>query len=166
MKSIFFFFSWFLLIPLQSQAEKAPLFSLNGINQTSYSLEQYKGKKILLHFWSPTCFICPAEVKILNKLHSRSNLRIITIMSFDTSTHSINQARAMELDIPVLLDVDGDVAQKFNVSVLPVTFLIDEDGEFLQMNDPSDLSKKSHRFDGPRDWLSADGVRAIKEISK
>jgi peroxiredoxin len=144
----------------------APSFSSKIISGEEISLAEFRGKKVLLHFWATSCFVCPTEIRTLNNLQKMldSNLvSVVSILSFDHSKKSKPQAEAMKLTFPVIDDFNDKLAADYDVRILPATFVIDENGRFAEIKDPDNLGKKSFRFDGPRDWMSEMALRSLRE---
>ena len=179
-KQVLFFFACFLIFlgysesflfcagkkNKSAESKRVPDFNLTDLSDHLISSKDLRGKKLIIHFWAPSCFVCPDEVKTLNKLSQKikgEQISIISILTFDTSERSLKAAKAMNLKIPVAIDLNGKIAEKYNVKVLPTTFLIDENGEFFEIKDPNELSKSDSRFDGPRDWVSQSALISLKE---
>ena len=141
-------------------------FTLRDDHDHPIELESYRGKKILLHFWAPSCFVCPEEVQALERLQDRFGNKlsqIITIVSFERSEKSVKKISEMNLSLPVLLDTDSTVAMLFGVRTLPETFLIDEQGKFIEISDPERTDKKNFRLRGPRDWGSEKAISSLRQ---
>lgn len=51
--------------------QKAPLFTMKGLNGAEVSLEKHRGKVVLLDFWSLSCGACFKELPELNALVKR-----------------------------------------------------------------------------------------------
>lgn len=141
-------------------------FTLDDDRNRRVELDAYRGKKILLHFWAPSCFVCPEEVQALERLQKRFGnqlSQILTVVSFERSKKSVEKISEMKLSLPVLLDTDNKVALLFGVRTLPETFLIDELGNFIEIADPQEASKKNFRLLGPRDWGSEKAIFSLRE---
>jgi peroxiredoxin len=131
----------------------APDFELPGLDGRPVRLSSFRGKTVILHFWTKTCRPCLEELpniaafaKIL-RAHP-DKVELITI----TTDENAEDARATlksvvgeAANFTVLIDPDGDkvVAGKYGTKLFPETWYIDKNGVIRA------------RFDGPRDWKSA-----------
>lgn len=141
-------------------------FTLHDDHNHPIELDSYRGKKILLHFWAPSCFVCPEEVQALERLQKRFGnqlSQIVTVISFERSEKSVQKVSEMKLSLPVLFDTDNTVAVLFGVKTLPETFLIDEQGKFIEISDPQEPEKKNFRLRGPRDWGSEKAISSLRQ---
>lgn len=68
-------------IPLAILNQKYPAFSTNAQQPDSVSLGQFKGKLILLDFWSTTCSTCIYKFELLGKLQDqyRDQLQVLLV---------------------------------------------------------------------------------------
>ena len=93
-------------------------------------LSDFEGTPIFLHFWSPSCLSCEAEVASLNKLYEDtkdSGVAFIAI-SADTKADELDAAaRRLGIKYPVYT-VDAPVPSVFQFTAGPATFIIDHTG--------------------------------------
>jgi peroxiredoxin len=70
-----------MCLTISAQNDKAPDFSVEALDGKTYSLEDFKGKNLLLLFWSTSCPICQKDLPKLNEsLKNRpENLQVIAI---------------------------------------------------------------------------------------
>ena len=50
------------------RGDVAPLFSLSALDGKSISIEDFRGKPVLLHFWATWCGSCIKEMPSLSRL--------------------------------------------------------------------------------------------------
>ncbi len=55
----------------------APPIDTTTINQQAFSLQQFKGKPAIVHFWATWCPVCKLEQGMLNNI--AANVPIITV---------------------------------------------------------------------------------------
>ena len=114
---------------------EAPDFSGTLINQNKVNLQEYRGKPLLLHFWATWCPVCKLEQHTISSLANETNnrhFRVITIASWSGNELDIsNYMRQENLDFPVLVDNDGNIAKLYGVNGVPSSFIIDSNG-FIQ----------------------------------
>lgn len=113
----------------------APDFSLETLDDEVVHLSDYRGKKIILQFWTSWCPHCKKGFADMNKLHKNEEIQVLGIDIFEREK-SISDVVAVteeyELSFPVLIDTDSRVQQIYGVSMFPTTYLIDSSGLIYQ----------------------------------
>jgi len=121
---------------LSAEAIHAHNFRLPSLStQQPIELVDFKGTIIYLDFWASWCKPCrkslPELNKLRNELKKNINFEVIAV-SLD---ENINDAREFvakhPVNYPVLIDSDGKLARKYGISVMPSSYLIDENGEIV-----------------------------------
>jgi peroxiredoxin len=95
------------------------------------TLEQYRGKIVLLNFWASWCTTCRTEAGLLNRLYTEygsETLAVVGLATADDPEHVVTISRALEHRYLIAFDSDGAIARRFGVDSLPQTFLIDASG--------------------------------------
>jgi peroxiredoxin len=119
-----------------AMGEQAPNFVLKDLQGKEVSLEDYKGKGVLINFWASWCEPCKAEMPALNNIHKKykdKGVEVIGINAGDTELVAKTFTKEMGLEFPVVLDPKGDVQKAYKVIPLPTSFLIDKDGKVVKM---------------------------------
>lgn len=114
----------------------APTFSFKDIDQKAHTIEQYKGKPILIIFWATDCPACIAETPELIELYdtyAKQGLTMIAVaLTHDTPEHIKAMRSERKLPYTITWDHDNSIAQAFgNVRITPTHFLIDPEGEIV-----------------------------------
>jgi peroxiredoxin len=112
-----------------SKGDIAPPFSLEEISGQSISLEEYRGKFVLLHFWATWCGTCRYELPAIENLNEKfkdSGLVVVSVLADDKAVPGLKQI--FKITFPVLLDPEGAVADKYMVYGVPESFIIDPEG--------------------------------------
>jgi peroxiredoxin Q/BCP len=130
------------------EGDKAPAFS--GIDQDGkkISLSDYKGKKLVLYFYSeagsPTCTIESCNLRDNYGLLKKNGFDVLGV-SPDTSVKQKKFEIKYKLPFPLLADTEHDVVEKYGVwdmknlfgrdymGVLRTTFIIDEKGTIIKI---------------------------------
>lgn len=108
----------------------APPFAAELVNGQSVALADYAGEPLLLHFWATWCPICRIEEGEILRL-SRS-FPVLTVATRSGSHEEIAAYLGDRVqESKVINDVDGSLADRYQVRGVPSTFVIDGDGRIL-----------------------------------
>jgi thiol-disulfide isomerase/thioredoxin len=125
-------FSGCSLVPEESLeiGRPAPAFKLPDLNGRSISLDQFKGKIVLLDFWATWCGPCRMSMPLLERLQKEypTNLALLAINLQEPQDTVREYMRQQNLSSQVLLDQDGSIGQIYGAGSIPMQVLIDKDG--------------------------------------
>ena len=112
------------------------------------SLDQYKNKPVILHFWATWCPYCkkiqPTLVE-LQKKYQAEGVELLAI-SFNEDDGALPQDEIKRRGFSFITAVIGkDVAQLYGVRGTPTTFFINRDNEIIFKTSSS--NKDDPRFD-------------------
>jgi len=114
----------------------APDFTLPDIaTGKEYSLSQFKGKVVVINFFTFFCGPCREEMPDLNKIYNDNKgkgLQMIGIGLSSNPTQLRFLAKQLGLDYPILMGDDKVGKAYGNVEVVPTTFIIDKSGNIKQ----------------------------------
>jgi thiol-disulfide isomerase/thioredoxin len=108
-----------------------PPLVLQDLDGRPHSLEDYRGKVVLINFWATWCEPCRAEMPSINKLRASLAGQPFAVLAVNLAETEPRIRRFMEqvrLDFPVLLDRDSAVTKAWRARVLPASFLVGPDG--------------------------------------
>ncbi len=113
---------------------KVPDFALPVLsNGTRVSFaETNKGNPVLLIFWASWCPTCVEEIPSVNEIQKKYSSRGLKILAVDVqeSRQTVLDFQKMHpMDYPILLDENGETAEKFGLVGLPAAVLAGEGGE-------------------------------------
>ena len=129
---------------------EAPPFELTSVDGSVKKLDDFKGKVILLNFWATWCGPRRDEMPALERLAKAFKDKDFTIVAIAAdrgkkAMHTVKEHCKMHnVTFTVLLDPDGKVRKKYEVSALPTSYIIGGDG------------KLSGKILGARKWDSDD----------
>lgn len=109
----------------------APSFTLKDISGTTYSLNNFKGKVVLLRFWASRCESCKVEMPKVERSYRKllsSGLMVIAVNVEDPPEKALEFVREMRLTYPVLIDEKKAVTKLYEVYGVPTSFIIDRKG--------------------------------------
>jgi len=135
----------------------APDFTLPDTNGKTHHLSDYRGRPVIINFWTTWCPPCREELPSMNRawhLIEEEGIAMLAInMGEDEDTIFIFSAD-YPTDFPILMDQSGEVIEQWPVKGLPTTYVIAPDGTI------------AYRAIGSREWDARellDSVRALKE---
>lgn len=149
-------------------SESSPMdvigFSLSDQNGKQVSLENFKGRPILLNFWAAWCPPCVEELPSLLKFAdwARKNIGLeVVAVSADPKASDVRELFEKKKlwsynDVPftLLLNPDGKVAERYKSTKFPETYFINREFKIVR------------KFVGPQDWASEETVKWIVDHSK
>jgi cytochrome c biogenesis protein CcmG/thiol:disulfide interchange protein DsbE len=100
-----------------------------------YTLSQFRGKVVMLNFFTFFCAPCREEMPDLNKIYNEykgKGLQTIGIALSSDPTQIRFLVKQLGLDYPVLLGDDKISKAYGDVVVVPTTFIIDKQGNIAQ----------------------------------
>lgn len=114
-------------------------FHVKDVKGGDLSLEQHRGKVVLLDFWAVWCAPCRAETPHLKKAYEEFKNRefeIIGISLDHEKSKLLAYIEEQEIAWPQFLNETGenDIAQKYKVMAIPQAFLIDHEGVIRKAN--------------------------------
>jgi cytochrome c biogenesis protein CcmG/thiol:disulfide interchange protein DsbE len=89
---------------------------------------------VVLNFWATWCRPCRVEMPKLQEVHEDLVGRTVhfAAVSLDTRRHKSRVEEYIEkneVTLPVYRDPEGNLAKKMNITAIPTTILLDQDGE-------------------------------------
>jgi len=94
----------------------APSFKLQGLDGKTYSLEQFRGKNLVIHFATTWCPFCNAEAPYLEQLfktYKQYDVQVFIIDVKEDKNLVTNSIQKFNLSFPILLDTDGMVSAQY-----------------------------------------------------
>lgn len=112
--------------------DTAPDFTLKKVNGEELTLRDFRGKKILINFWTTWCEPCKIEMPDIQKLHEeQKNVQVLTINMQEERGKVINFLFTKGYTFPALLDPKREVSSSYLVRSIPTTYFIDENGVII-----------------------------------
>lgn len=134
----------------------APDFDLPVLSGESATLATYKGEFVLLNFWATWCPPCLEEMPYIEEVYQKYKDRGFTVVaiSSDEEGESVVAPFIEELNLtfPVLLDTDKAVSSVYGAHNLPMSFILNRDGEVIA------------GAVGERNWSGEEALSVLDEI--
>ena len=141
----------------------APDFELRDMEGKAVRLSSFRGKTVILNFWTKTCKPCLEEMPALAELakvaKQHKDFLVLTV-STDPGPDDVRDTLKVVLQgadppFPVLFDPESDVVGgKYGTKLFPETWIIDPNGIIRA------------RFDGARDWTDALALEIAEMVSR
>lgn len=109
--------------------EKIPDLTLRTLDGQSVKLSEIKGKVILLNFWATWCPPCVLEMPSLQKLSTEYGPKGLAVvgLNLDENPEEVLAPflKKHSIDFQTFVDPKGEVADRFTISGLPLTIVVD-----------------------------------------
>ena len=140
-----------MLMDPMPAANPAPDFNLMGMDGDTHTLEDLKGKFVLVNFWATWCNPCKVEMPLLEKLHQTLKSEKFSVLGLHVGPGPENIEefkKLMPISFPIYVDMDLEV--NWGVPGLPTTFLMNPEGKLI------------YRAVGKREFASDEMVNFLK----
>ena len=116
-----------------STSVKAPDFTLEDMDGKKFSLQEYRGKVVLLNFWATWCPPCRREMPSMQRLYEHFKDRNFVVLALnqeedDDQVFAYLGGLEVYPTFPVLFDKVSQVSHAYGVHGIPTTYLIDKKG--------------------------------------
>ena len=110
--------------------QAAPAFELKDLDGNQVSLEDFKGKIVMLDFWATWCGPCRLTMPVLEKLQKEhpGQFTLLAINIGETQDQVAPYVKSRNIEARVLLDLNENVAAAYRASSIPMQVIIDQQG--------------------------------------
>jgi cytochrome oxidase Cu insertion factor (SCO1/SenC/PrrC family) len=115
-----------------SVGDPAPDFSLPSSAGGNVALSQEAGHPVLIDFWATWCSNCRADMKLVAATAERykaQGLRVLLVDFEESSATASKLLKGLGIELPTLLDHNGQVSQRYGVPGLPVAVFVNGQGK-------------------------------------
>jgi peroxiredoxin len=123
------------LLALRSSVYQGNNFTLISMDDKQYSLDQLRGKVILLNFWATWCPPCCKEMPDMDVIYQRfRNKGLIVLAVSDENRETVSGFLTKNrYTFPVLLDPGREVNKAYGVEGIPKSFIFDAKGNLITL---------------------------------
>lgn len=125
---------------------QAPNFTLKTPDDQTLSLSDYEGQPVLVFFWASWCSVCKRTMPELQSVYEDFAPRGFEILAINTSfqdtlSNAINYFQSQGYTFTMLLDLDGILSRDYQLHAVPLSVLINPDGEIVDVIIGSGMSE-------------------------
>jgi thiol-disulfide isomerase/thioredoxin len=122
------------VIRFASNPEPAPGIVVHELSGKITTMEDLKGKVVLVNFWATWCPPCRIEIPELIKLQEqhRDRLQVIGISEDEDPEQVREFVKKTGINYPVVMATPELIAAYGGVAALPTTFVVDTEGRVVQ----------------------------------
>lgn len=122
-----------------TELKKAPDFQLTSTDGRQISLNDYKGKIVILDFWATWCGPCRRGVPDLVEIQKEYNNDVVVLgISTDKFTGTDNEVNSFmqefNINYPVVFADQNIIDSYGGIQAIPTSFLIDQEGNIIDMH--------------------------------
>jgi peroxiredoxin len=110
----------------------APDFALKSSTGENLRLSEYRGDVVMINFWATWCGPCRQEMPLLDELYTRYErvgFSLLGVNIDDDSQRAMDMIAELGINFPVLFDDRKEVSKLYQVDAMPVTVLVDREGD-------------------------------------
>jgi len=100
------------------------------------SIEDYRGKVVLLNVWATWCAPCKVEMPSMEHLHRKlagTDFRLVAVSVDEEDSTVVNKfVKDLGLTFEILHDRDGSIRRIYQTTGVPESFVIDRDGVIVK----------------------------------
>jgi thiol-disulfide isomerase/thioredoxin len=133
----------------------APDFHLLDSHGSPVALSSFRGRWVLLNFWATWCEPCREEMPSMEQLGRQIGEQRLAVLAVNQRENAalVNRfMRSLGLSFTTPMDTTGRVAGYYRVYGIPVSYLIDAEGQLIAMKS------------GPMDWNSSAVINVFQEL--
>jgi len=117
--------------------QPAPNFTLSTVDGKQVSLSQFKGKPVIINFWATWCPPCRLEMPALEEISHQAADKGFVLLAVNQEEDAATVKTFLtqnKYDYLSVLDLDGAVSAKYQVTGIPTSIFVDANGIVQEMH--------------------------------
>jgi len=111
--------------------DPAPDFRFEDASGQTFSLSDFRGKSVMLNFWRTDCGYCLKEMPYIQEAYDNWQGGEVVFLTIDIGENAGTVSALLDdlgFAIPVILDIEAEVAAQYRATSIPRTLFIDKEG--------------------------------------
>jgi thiol-disulfide isomerase/thioredoxin len=136
---------------------ETPPLAGTSLDGRALDLRDYKGRVVLVNFWATWCDPCREEMPSFERLRDKLRGRPFEVLTVNYGEMPARIQPFLEryrISLPVLLDREKEAAAAWHAGGLPMTFLVDAQGQVR------------YSAFGECDWSTGEPLRVVQALLK
>jgi thiol-disulfide isomerase/thioredoxin len=141
-----------------AQRKPVPDFILTDVSGATKKLSDFRGNVVILSFWASWCGPCLAELPTFAEIEKKYHAKGLRVVPINVDENDVGKTFAKEffpkkgITFPTYYDSTKDLANQFEVDMLPSSFVVDREGRLVFSSA------------GASDWSSPDTQNLIEAV--
>lgn len=134
-------FAVLLFSALSLQAKElsgpAPNFTANTLDGKKVSLNDLKGKVVMINFWASWCGPCRQEMPLLEDIYNdykKAGFVLLGVNLDEDVDEAQDFLKGLTVSFPVPLDPKGKVAEMYKNEAMPSSYFVDKNGQLAHLH--------------------------------
>lgn len=110
----------------------APTFTLKNTDEQQISLQELRGKVVVINFWGTWCDPCREEMPRIQEMYEKYKDQGVAVVGVNIGESRVTAkgfADRLGLTFPIVLDHDRSVTlNQYKIGPIPTTFFLDKQG--------------------------------------
>ena len=126
-----------------------------GMAESGLTLEELRGRVVLVNFWATWCEPCESEMPAMERLYGqlpRDDFEMIAVAIDEEEGLVQDFQDEYQLSFPIVLDLDQATYRSYQTMGVPESLLIGRDGQVIE------------RYVGPREWDAPEHVQRLQSV--
>jgi peroxiredoxin len=106
-------------------------FRFQDATGTTFSLSDFRGKLVVLNFWTTWCGYCQEELPFIQEVYDDWSYDDLVLLAIDKGEDLATVVTFIQdegYSLPIVMDEEQKVVAQYGVTAIPTTFFIDEEG--------------------------------------
>lgn len=124
-----------------ASGQKAPDVKITQLVGNGHKrISDFKGKVVLIDAWATWCGPCRETMPIVQRIYNEFGPKGLEVIAVSTETAPVVEQFLKEHDYsyPMYLDTDNSFQEAYQIDALPVSYVIDRNGNIVFKGHPGD----------------------------